>query len=178
MHQTRYLTFAGPALAVVATYGIMMLISTRRRLGMFLLIILLGLQIVGINWGFEEGHWGQGKSTLRSLASTIKISSLPSHIMVIGEGAGRGYPGALIYELEPHTMIAVLGSDSDLEALQSKVQDYDDIWIAFSTDSETVDIENDFLNRLQKSGHYTEIFRKQKVFRGQPAVHLRKVKHQ
>ena len=83
---------------------------------------------------------------MRSLAITIKTSSSPSHIVVIGKGYGRGHPGSVIYELDDEAMIVVLGKDSNLEELKSNLQEYDDIWIVFSSDRKTVDIENNLLN--------------------------------
>jgi len=163
----RYLIFAGPALAVIITYGITRPIFSKQPILRFLLPILLGLQIAGINWGFERSPHQPG-SDLRSFANSIKLSSLPSHIVVIGEGFGCGHPGSVIYELDPETMIVVLSKDSNLEELQFSIQNYDDIWIVFSTDRQTATIENELLNRLQKSGYY------EKILRRQFAIHLRK----
>ncbi|MEA5504378.1 glycosyltransferase family 39 protein [Halotia wernerae UHCC 0503] len=163
----RYLLFAGPALAVIITYGIARPISSQPRLIKFLLPIFLGLQLTGINWGLERSP-AQGGSNLRSLARTIKASSSSSNVVVVGKGYGRGDPGSAIYELAPETMVVVLGEDSNLEELEYSIQNYEDIWIIFSQDSKTASIENNLLNRLQKTGSYT------KVSVQKSAIHLRK----
>ena len=156
---SRYFIFAGPALAVILTYGI-----TKYRVTKFLLIILLGLQLVVVNWGLEKSPGWPG-SNLRSLAGTIENYSSQSQIVVIGAGFGRGHVGSVIYELDPEVVIIVLDNDSNLEETQSDIQRYDDVWIVPSVDNRTASIENEMLTRLQESGYYTNISR-------QPAIHL------
>jgi len=171
LHQPSYLVFAGPALAVVATYGSTKLISARRWLGMAPLAILLGLQIASIDWGSPKGLMGHRGLDMRSVAGLIQASSSPSHIVVIGAGDENeyGHPGSVVYELEPQTMIVVLRVTGDLEGLLADVQDYEDVWLIQAVDHATADVENVFANRLQESGRYREVFRKW------PAIHFRKV---
>jgi len=164
----RYLMVAGPALAVLLTYGITLPISSLRFMRFFLLTILLGFQIAVINWGFERSPC-QGGSNMRSLAITIKTSSSPSHIVVISVGCGRRDPGSIIYELDDEAMIVVLDKDSRLEELMSDLQKYDDIWVVCSSDRKTTNIENNLLNHIEKSGRYV------KIFHEQSAIHLRKI---
>lgn len=171
LHQFSYLIFAGPTLAVIAAYGITKLISSQRYMGIGLLVLLWGLQLVNNNWGYAKGLRSHPGIDMRILASIIKTSSSPSHLVVIGGGFGRGFPASVIYELEPETMIVVLEAENNLGELQANIQDYDDVWFVFSVDGVTTDIEQSFLNTLQSSGHYREVFREW------PAIHLRKEEH-
>lgn len=165
---SRYLMLAGPALSVILAYGITLPISSLRAMRIILLAILLIFQMAVINWGFERSSC-QGGSNMRSLAITIKTSSSHSHIVVIGVGYGRGDPGSIIYELDDEAMIVVLDKDSKIEELMADLQEYDDIWVVYSSDRKTANIENNLLNHIQKSGRYM------KVFHEQSAIHLRKI---
>jgi hypothetical protein len=102
---------------------------------------------------------------MRSLARTIEAASARSHVVVIGGAShGRGQPGALLYELDPHITVAVLTSSHDPESLLPKLQGYEDIWICFwSGDWVTRRVEQDLLSRLQQSGHYRELWRNEQA---------------
>ncbi len=156
----QYFLFAGPAFAVILTYGI-----TTHPITKSLLIILIGLQLVVLNWGLESSPGWPG-SNLRSLANTIKDDSSQSHIVVIGAGFGRGHVGSVIYELDPEAVIVVLDNNGDLEKLQSSIQSYDDIWIVPSVDNATASVENELLSCLQESGLHANMSRRQS------AIHL------
>ncbi|ESA37655.1 hypothetical protein N836_35370 [Leptolyngbya sp. Heron Island J] len=162
----RYVILAGPSLAAILTYGISRPISSQLSLTKLLLPILLGLQMIGINWGFERTVGWSG-SNWRSLASTIKVSSSPSHVVVVGKGVGRGDAGTAVYELDSEAMVVVLDQNSNLRELQYSIQNYDDVWVVFSTDRATASIENELLRRLAESGRYTEVSRQESV------IHLR-----
>jgi hypothetical protein len=170
LHNLRYLILAGPAFAAIATYGIVQLLARRRLLGVSLFTIILGLQMFTINWGRPQGFRVHPGLDMRSLAELIRTSSSPSHLVVIGEGDRNesGHPGSVIYELTPATEIVVLEAARDLQEFEANIRDYDDIWLVFSVDRGTTEVEYALLGRLQKSGRYQEIFY------SWPAIQLRK----
>ena len=170
LHNLRYLALAEPAFTAVVTYGITRVLTSRQRLGISLLVIFLGLQMLTINWGHPQGFRVHPGLDVRSLAELIRTSSSPAHIVVIGEGDRNesGHPGSVIYELAPETTIVVLNAESNLQQLQANIQDYEDVWLVFSVDRGTTEVEYRFLDGLQKSERYQE------VFRSWPAIHLRK----
>jgi hypothetical protein len=163
LRRPRYLAFAEPAVAVIMAYGITRLLVSRQHVGWVLVVILLGVQLLGINWGAENQPLIGSK--MRSLARTIEAASARSHVVVIGGAShGRGQPGALLYELDPHITVAVLTSSHDPESLLPKLQGYEDIWICFwSGDWVTRRVEQDLLSRLQQSGHYRELWRNEQA---------------
>jgi hypothetical protein len=167
LRTARYLAFAGPAVAVIMAYGITRLLVSRQHVGWALVVILLGVQLLGINWGAEDRPLIVSKT--RSLARAIEASSTRSHVVVIGAGYGRGHPGALLYELAPHITVIVLTNSHDPESLLPKVQGYEDIWISFASDRVTQRVERELLSRLQQSGQYRELWL------NELAVQLRKV---
>ena len=61
-------------------------------MGIGLLVLLLGFQLVNNNWGYAKGLRSHPGIDMRTLASIIKTSSLPSHLVVIGGGFGCGSP--------------------------------------------------------------------------------------
>jgi hypothetical protein len=170
LHNLRYLALAEPALTAIVTYGITRVLTSRQRLGISLLVIFLGLQMLTINWGHPQGFRVHPGLDMRSLAELIHTSSSPAHVVVIGEGDRNesGHPGSVIYELAPETTIIVLNAESDLQQLQANIQDYEDVWLVFSVDQGTTDVEYRFLDGLQKSDRYQE------VFRSWPTIHLRR----
>ncbi|BAY20378.1 hypothetical protein NIES2100_01190 [Calothrix sp. NIES-2100] len=153
LHGYRYFFFAVPALSVLITYGITKPIFSQKVWIRYLLPILLCIQLTGVNWGLETIP-SQTGSNFRSLARTIKASS-SSHVVVVGNGFGRGHPGAVIYELAPETMIVVLSKNSNLEKLQRNIQNYQDVWIVPSSERPTASIEKKLLNLIQTSQQYT-----------------------
>ncbi len=159
----RYFLFAGPAFAVILTYGITPKI-TKKPLIMLLLILLVGLQLHAVNRGTESSPGWPG-SRLRSLSQMIRDNSSPSQIVVIGAGYGRGHVGSVIYELDPETVIIVVDNDSNLDEMQSTIQNYDDVWFVPSVDNYTANAEDEILNGLLESEQYANIVR-------QPAIHL------
>ena len=173
LHQFSYFVFAGPALAVLVTYGITRLIVSRRHVGIVLLALLLGFQLINNNWGYTKGLRSHPGIDMRSFARLIHSSSPSSPLVVIGRGDENepGHPGSVIYELEPETMIVVLDEKSNLEELQTNIQDYEDVWIVFSVDRVTTTIEQRFVNALLSSGQYRE------VWRDWPAIHLHREEH-
>ncbi|MEM9090656.1 MAG: hypothetical protein AAGC93_18150 [Cyanobacteria bacterium P01_F01_bin.53] len=178
----RYLLFAGPALTALLTYGL----THSRPVGLparlfarvpsrfpvrltgrkILLLVLLGLQLIGINWGTERTR-GWGGSHFRSLASTIQASSSASTIVVIDAGGGRGYAGPVVYELAPTTMVSFLLKDSTVSEMYASLQQYDDIWLLYSSASKTAELKRDLLNELEKAGYRTQ----QQSAQGKP-LHL------
>jgi len=161
----RYVAFAGPAVAVIMAYGITRLLVSRQRVGWALMVILWGVQLLGINWGAEN----QIDSRVHSVARAIEAASAHSQVVIIGAGHGRGHPGALLYELNPDITVAVLTNSHNPESLLPRVQDYEDIWISFASDRATQRVEQDLLNRLQQSGQYQELWRNERT------IQLRKV---
>jgi hypothetical protein len=158
LHEIRYVAWAGPALAVVAANGIVKLISIRPPWGWSLLAVLLVVQLTSLNWGKEDAFVGV---RWRSLAKTIQTSS-SSRVVVIGGGGIRAwFPAALIYELDPNVMVAILRPEVDLDKLAVEIERYDHVWMVCSPRdvimSTTRPIEDRFLSRLEKSGGYKQI---------------------
>ena len=156
LHQFTYLIFAGPALAFLVTYGMSTLFTSQRWLGALLLGALVSLQTASVNWGSTKRLRGHPGVDMRRLARLIDTTSSPSHVVVIGRGdhGEPGHPGAVVYELKPHTMVVVLSPETNIEELLTSLQDYEDIWLVRSVDRVTVDIERRFINRLQESTRY------------------------
>lgn len=169
-HQVRYYLHAGPALAVMVAYGITRYIYLRRlALRVFLFIIVLGLQMTSIYWGF----WPDDKWTDRvaRLASNIERSSSPSQVVVIVDSPRGGEVGALTYELDkldPQTMILGVNQSSNSEKVRSGIQIYNDIWVTFRGKSTSSMVKNSF----QNSG-YMELLSYQERYLG--AMLFRKV---
>ena len=159
LYEIRYLVWAGPALAIVAANGVVKLISSRPTWGWSLLAVLLLVQLTSINWGEEDAFVGV---RWRSLAKIIQASSSSSHVVVLGGGGVRAwFPAALIYELDPNVMVAILRPELDVDKLAVEIERYDHVWVVCSPGdrimSITRSIENKFLKRLQESGGYKQI---------------------
>jgi hypothetical protein len=152
----RYVGFALPGLAALVAYGIVELLSSRRRLGILLALILVLAQLTGVNWGREDAP-GRGDSILRSLTNAVEASPASPRIVVIGAGYGRGYPGSVIYELEPQTEVVVLYKNSDLDLLQEQVSGYAEVCVFLSMEDPTSAVENEFLRRIEEKGIYTRV---------------------
>jgi hypothetical protein len=152
----RYMAFALPGLAVAVSYGITSLMSSRRRFGVGLLVVLLVLQVSGVNWGLEQTP-GQPDTTMRSLARAVEASPAPSRLAVVGAGYGRGHPGTVIYELDPETEVVVVYGDSDLDQLHDQASGYAEVCFFLSMEDLTSEVEHELLQRLRDEGRYTEV---------------------
>ena len=106
---------------------------------------------------------------MRSLARYIQASSLPSHVVIIDGGHGRGLPGGLAYELAPETKIAVFGEGTNLSKLEASLVEYDDVWLVFSYDSPTAGIRDTLLNQMENSGRVKTTLQDKFVYRFQKA---------
>jgi len=157
----RYLVFSAPAISVVLSYGIINLISSKKRIGVLLLGTLLVFQLTGINWGKESVPIYEG-SNMRSIAKAIKKFSSSSHLVVIGAGYGRGHPGTVIYELDPETKILLLNKNTHMKDLIDQVVNYEDVWLIRDhyANRIAVDIDKKFLNSLKKRSVYKSILSK------------------
>ena len=148
LSQGRYLIFAGPGLITMLVYGV-----SRRAFLRYLLILVVGLQLTAINWGQEQSEGWPG-TNLRSAAATVAQSS-SSHVVIVGAGYGRGFPGSVIYELSDETMVVVVGKGSDLERVTEAVLHYNEVWFFRPREDKTAHIEDALLAALQASGRYT-----------------------
>jgi hypothetical protein len=161
LHLPRYVMFAGPALAIFVSYGLIGILAARRRLGGILLTVVVGVQLLTVNWGSSADPTGTAFTTARwrdarRLARTIQRTSASSHVVLIGAGSGRGRgtPGALVYELAPQTMVSIVDNSSDLDALEVDMRAYQDVWIILDSEG---GVEAQVRKRLEESGLYREI---------------------
>lgn len=157
LHEDRYILLAAPFLAVMLTYGISTLRLSMRYVGAALLVLLLSFQLLAINWGSETTDLQPG-SNLRSFARLVHASSSPSHLVMVSRGFdyGRGPQGALIYELDPQTMVVSVANDSTLDALPLSVKQYADLWLALYPElSESGGAQ--ILSSLRQSQDYVEV---------------------
>jgi hypothetical protein len=156
LENTRYLACAGPALAVIAAFGVAKLISYRPKLGWCLLVGVLLSQSMGINWGKEQDS--HMSSSLRSLAKTIQASPASSRVVVIEEDKEGWYPAALIYELDPDIAVVTLGAHQDLSRVDGLIEKYDHIWFVPYRDLGTNGpIGAEFFSRVLRSGLYAQV---------------------
>lgn len=160
--QPRYLLFAIPGLMVVLTYGIVQNQWTR-----YLLIILFGLQLGVINWGQEQTPGWSGSSS-RSLTERIKAESSESALVAIGAGFSRGFPGQIIYEIDPGLYGLVLNEEADIEVLETAVFDYEDVWILLPNEAVTRDLEHAAIEVVTSSDYFL-------VSQTETAVHFQKL---
>jgi len=156
MHINRYLACAGPAVAVIASYGLVKLFSCRPKLGWCLAAGVLLIQFSGINWGEEiDAYMG---SRMRSLAKMIQASPASSRLVVMGGDERSWQPAApLIYELEPNVTIVTLRSQRDLRRFDRAIEKYEYVWVVCAEDCSVESPERAFLNRLLRSGLYQQI---------------------
>jgi uncharacterized membrane protein len=156
LHIDRYLACAGPALAVIAGYGLAKVLAYRPKLGWCMAAGVLLIQLTGINWGKEiDAHMG---SRMRSLAKMIQVSPASSRVVVIGEDERRWQPAApLIYELEPDVTIVTLSPEGDADQLDHLIEKYEYVWVVCGEDCSVESAEREFLNGLLKSGLYQQI---------------------
>jgi 4-amino-4-deoxy-L-arabinose transferase-like glycosyltransferase len=171
LHHVRYLLLAGPALAAVAAYGIIRLISLRPRLTIVVLVPLLGVQMAGIYWGF----WPDDRRTDRwaRMAAAIAASSSSSRIVVVPDSYMGEYPGSLIHELDkvaPQTKVLIPSGQSE-EEMQSIVQTYDDVWIVVNYKLIPI-VEGQVNEGLQTGEHPVEVLHHREAF--VEALHLRR----
>ncbi|HEY9644872.1 MAG TPA: hypothetical protein V6C88_00810 [Chroococcidiopsis sp.] len=156
LSSARYIMLAAPFLSVCLAYGISTLRFSMRYLGTMLLVLLIGLQLVAINWG-DESTYLQGGTNLRSFAQTVNASSTSPLVMVSrGFDYGRGGQGALIYELSPPTIAVSVGNNSTLDELPFSLEPYADVWLAlfpkFSKSGGAT-----ILSSLRQSPDYVEV---------------------
>ncbi len=161
LHASRYVNLAGPALAVLVSYGLVTIVGSRSRVQRALSLACLPVILISnVNWGQELCPNGEFGGNARTLAGLIGKTSSPVHVVVLGEGHNHaGNPGSLIYELDPRDPVGVFGYRTDLDKLIEKIASYDDLWLIFSTDSGTRRAENELLQRLEGSGSYRGILR-------------------
>ncbi|MEM7354033.1 MAG: glycosyltransferase family 39 protein [Acidobacteriota bacterium] len=161
LHVSRYVNFAGPALALLVSYGLVTLLrSPRRAIGLAALAGLLAIQASNLNWGLELCPNSEFGSQSRSLAHLIHSTSSPHHAVVMADGDDpSGNVGALIYELHPDVVVLRYGKGADLDELVARIAPFDDLWIVASADGGTRKEETELLRRLETSGRYRGILR-------------------
>jgi hypothetical protein len=165
LHRRRYVLFAGPALALLVSYGIARLMTVQWRWGIGVLAGLLALQMTGIYWGPSsraDDRWARWAHAIQQRVS-------PSHVVaVVGHWP---HQGALIHELNalaPDTPVVSVERDSDLAAISAVIQPYEDVWIAiYPQGHNSVEMAQRLRDRLTQSGQYTELWRNAE------AIHLR-----
>jgi len=165
LHRRRYVLFAGPALALMVSYGIARLMTVQWRWGIGVLAGLLALQMTGIYWGpgsRADDRWARWAHAIQQRVS-------PSHVVaVVGHWP---HQGALIHELNalaPDTQVVSVQRDSDLAAISAVIQPYEDVWIAiYPKGHHSVEMAQRLRDRLTQSGQYTELWRNSE------AIHLR-----
>lgn len=162
LHVSRYVSFAGPALAIFLSYGLVRLAASNRRVvGGLSLVSLLAIQASNLNWGLELCPNSEFGSDARSVAELIRTTSSPRSVVALGEGYNHaGNPGPLIYELHPEVQVLSFGVDTDLDRLVRELARFDDLWLIFSVDEGTRAVEEELLRRLRDSGRYRGILRR------------------
>ncbi len=158
-----YLMFAGPPLVVILCHALVSLRSGWMRSAGVLIVATMFL--LGINWGFEEGSVIPYQGGIRSLAQTVSRTRSASQIVVVDEGMGRTNPGAVIYELDPETLVVCFGRGTDFQKLWDNVSKYEDVWIArsFDTTPETVIVREELVRRFMESKAYCQVMRNDRV---------------
>jgi len=167
LHRRRYVLFAGPALALMVSYGITRLMTVQWRWGIGVLAGLLALQMTGIYWGPSsraDDRWARWAHAIQQRVS-------PSHVVaVVGHWP---HQGALIHELNalaPDTQVVSVDRDSDLAAISAAIQPYEDVWIAIYPQGRiSVEVAQRLGRRLTQSGQYRELWRNSE------AIHLRQL---
>jgi hypothetical protein len=164
-----YLEFANPALAAMIMFPIAKALSSKekRALGIALLAVITGFQMLGINWGNETPD-----AQARSLARTIKQSDSGSQIVVMA--GARLVAGPLVYEMDPESLIFPFDEDTEVVKAWSTINTYQDVWIVLysvpiypSFDQ----VGNSLLSRIRTSGFYEELATQPTSFR---VFHFRK----
>ena len=166
LHVSRYLNFAAPGLALLLAWGLVDLLSSKRKaFGAVMLAGLLAIQASNLNWGLELCPNSEFGGEARTLARWIHTTSSRHHLVVIADGYNRaGNPGPLVYELDPGERIVTFGYGTDLDRLTAEIARYDDAWIVFSLDTGALEQENELLRRLRASGRYRGIHRQSGAF--------------
>lgn len=184
LHETRYFLQTAPAIAILVGYGIVKLISWRQRLGIIVLIGLLGFQITtGTYWGF----WPDDRrdNTLATMAMNIESSALPPYIVLpvsVG-GRPRGHPAGIIYELNklnPDAMILVLDDVIEYEDNGSipSLHDYHEVVLTYGH-RQIQPFADELADRLQEATNYVEEIDQYKDETGNKGIyHLRSVDSQ
>jgi hypothetical protein len=95
----------------------------------------------------------------------------PSQVVaIVGHWGQQGALSHALDAIDPQTLVIAVDENSDLDDVRTHLQDYDDVWIALHpTDRASVDTGQRLAQRLQKSGHYTEVWRDRR------SLHFRKV---
>ena len=127
LDQARYVSFAGPAVAILLTCGVGPGAARLRRLGIGALALLWLAQLTCLNWGYEQTA-GRSGSHYRSSAATIAEVSRGSHVVFAGAEHGRGLPGSLVHELPDATPVLFVADDGDPLAAARELDGYDDVW--------------------------------------------------
>jgi hypothetical protein len=157
----RYVGLGLPGLSVLVSYWPNTLLDSKRKVGAGILALLLLAQFTGVNLGLERTP-GQGDTRIRSTVEAIESLASPlSQVVVIGAGSGRGYPGSVIHELSPETMMAVLygWGFSDVDALGRQVATFEQVCMMYSLEIASWDAERAFVAFLTTNGGYEEAFR-------------------
>jgi hypothetical protein len=158
-----YVLFAGPAVSVLLALGAVHRwqcdSNARRwpgpwldRLGRCALAFFIGLQLTGINFDLERTPEFAG-SALRTLTRKLEASTAES-VVVIGAGHGRGDPASIIYEMKPDTTVCVIDGETDVDALKSELERYDEIWIVFAKGRMTAAVEEELVSALSADKSY------------------------
>lgn len=150
----RYLLMAGPGLTIALSYGLVSLLSIKRKTALVLLGILFLIQFTGINWGVEKMPRFKG-SHYRSLAKMINGSS-EDPLVVVGSQVGRGHPVVLFDELDIHTDVLKLSVGHDPYAVLEQVYGYEMIWFIPATQRGTGQVDQEFLRLLRMEGDFDE----------------------
>jgi uncharacterized membrane protein len=172
--KSSYVLFAGPAIVVLLTmvFGEK---SDRKPgapwrsaagagyLAGYLLPLLLGLQLTGINFDLERTP-GFAGSTLRSTIARIEASAA-TPVIVIGAGHGRGDPASVIYEAAPETMVCVLNEATDVADLSAQLSRFEEVWMVFAKGNKTADAEQRLFDTLTKDGSHRAVSKAKRLAR-------------
>jgi uncharacterized membrane protein len=151
-----YIGLAAPFLAILAIRGLGVGIDSRWRvtaIGAFGVVALLAAGN-GPNWGYEDRPVATGRA--RRFARAVRETSSPGQIVFIDEGFGRTNPGAVVYELEPTTVIACFPVASQAHQAWSVIRSFSDIWVALSIETPP-EARRNFLRRFVDSGAFEEV---------------------
>lgn len=155
LHRLRYVLFAGPALAVMVSYGLTRVMATTSRWGMAILACVLTLQLSGIYWGpgsRTNDHWARWAQDIYSSVSSSHVVAIVGH---------WPHQGALIYELNalsPDIQVVSVQDGDDPMSVYSWLEPYQDVWIAaYPINPASLGTAQRLKEQLLQSGQYTEL---------------------
>jgi len=152
LHEIRYLTLAGPVLALLAGISLGRLLERRRWMALFLITGLVLIQLTGVNWNRERPPMFQGGSAMRSFARGLRQLPDGSYVVAIGAGSARGTPATVIHELDPTVPIVVFSEKSDLTGVAATLQGYPDVFLVASGERRTAAQEQTLADLLRGQG--------------------------